>query len=198
MNKIKKGGHEREDIPHYHNMLKLPNGKTVTLSSAEHCVSAPATNSCPEVKSWDVQELIDTIKYHLSDTDKTFTIFIGVYEDNEEQNGPITYYKIISSNGIQGVPIYTKLRDLRFGTQSLKRYVGIQPFIVVYQDELNNTKYDYLQHALNSRVAEEGEKDTNELNTRPSTPTGIGGRRIKTRRQRTRRQRTKRNKISKK
>ena len=40
-----------------------------------------------------------------------------------------------------------------------------------YYDELNNTKYDYLQHALNARVAEEGEKDPNELDTRPSTPT---------------------------
>ena len=172
MNKIKKGGgHEREDIPHYHNMLKLPNGKTVTLSSAEHCVSAPATNSCTEVKSWDVQELIDTIKYHLSDTDKTFTIFIGIYEDNEKQNGPITYYKIILSDKPNEIQEDTKLRDLRFGTQSLKRYVGFQPFIVVYYDELNNTKYDYLQHAINARVAEEEEKNPNELDTRPSTPT---------------------------
>ena len=65
MTKIKKGGHEREDVPHYHNMLKLPNGKIVNLSFAEHCVSAPATGSCPEVKSCDIKELIDTIKYRL-------------------------------------------------------------------------------------------------------------------------------------
>jgi hypothetical protein len=166
MTKINKGGHEREDVPHYHNTVKLPNGKTINLSSAEHCVSAPATVSCSEVKSWDVKELIDTIKYHLSNTDKNLTIFIGIYEDNEEQNGQITYYKIISSNGSQVIPINTKLRDLRFGAQSLKRFVGIQPFIVLYNDELNNEKYIYLNDALVARVAEEKEKNPNE----PSTP----------------------------
>jgi hypothetical protein len=152
MNNIYKGGHDREDLPHYHNMVKLPNGKVINLSSAEHCVSAPATESCSAIKSWTVEDLIDAIKYHLEgnrfNPDKPFTTFIGIYEDNYNQTGPITYYKIMSSDGSQGVPTTTKLRNIRFGTQELKRETSIKPFIVVYDDDNNNEKYNYLHCSL--------------------------------------------------
>lgn len=185
-NKIKYGGHQREDVPHYHNRIKLPSGKIMDLSPAEHCVSSPElpipigtthTGKTCAVKSYKLKNLFQDAEYFIP-PERPFTIFLGINEDNEKQTGPLTYYRIASSDdpeGINGLPFTTKLRDIRFETEgvskSLRRSWSLNPFIAVYNDEFTLPKYDYLQDHLQARIAMEEEKNPME----PTTPEmGLG------------------------
>jgi hypothetical protein len=186
-NKIKYGGHQREDIPHYHNRIKLPSGKTMDLSPAEHCISSPElpipigkthTGATCAVKSYKLQNLFQDADYFIP-PGRPFTIFIGINEDNDTQTGPLTYFRIASSDdpeGIHGLPFTTKLRDIRFEKEgelpkSLRRSWSLNPFIAVYNDEFTLPKNEYLHHHLQARIAMEEEKNPME----PTTPDmGLG------------------------
>lgn len=182
------GVHTREDVPHYHYFVKYPNGSTRHVSEAQHCVSAPAktlpkgqtvyTDKTCAVESWKLKTLIDTIKENMLtdfrvplDIEKPFSIFVAP----EINTKPLTYFKIYS-DGLDILPLSTKLRDIRFdvpdvGTQTLRRSFSGNPFIVVYNEELTeDPKYDYLKEALDARVALTYEKNELEPDTQPPTP----------------------------
>lgn len=186
-NKIKYGGHQREEVPHYHNRIKLPSGKIMDLSPAEHCVSSPEipipigtthTGATCAVKSYKLNNLFQDAEYFIP-PERPFTIFIGINENNDKQTGPLTYYRIASSDdpeGIHGIPFTTKLRDIRFEKEGespkiLRRGWSMNPFIAVYNDEFTLEKYKYLHDHLQARIAMEEEHDPME----PTTPDmGLG------------------------
>lgn len=208
-NKIKYGGHQREDVSHYHGRIKLPSGKIQDLSPAEHCVSSPEipipigkthTGATCAVKSYKLQNLFEDADYFIP-PGRPFTIFIGINEDNDKQSGPLTYFRIASSDdpeGIHGLPFTTKLRDLRFEKEgelpkSLRRGWSLNPFIAVYNDEFSLEKYTYLQDHLQARTAMEEEKNPME----PNTPDMGLGRRMRHRKTRLTKRKSHKNKRTK-
>ena len=70
--KNKKGGHEHEDIPHYHLFVKFPNGKSKEIN-----VLFERSNLEKNINSANIQDLKNAVQdeFNMYEINKPFTLF---------------------------------------------------------------------------------------------------------------------------
>ncbi len=133
--RVKKGGHEREDVPHYHLIVQLPNGRRVELFA----LFAKSAKARPGINEIDVTSAtIGDLKTAIIDKEKGYSWDVTLNKsqpswimdpNNPGKTKPFTLFwkdKALLNND-------TKLRDIIVDGERLPLYTHskeIEPIVI--------------------------------------------------------------------
>ena len=158
--RVKKGGHEREDVPHYHLIVQLPNGRRVELFA----LFAKSAKARPGINEIDVTSAtIGDLKTAIIDKEKGYSWDVTLNKsqpswimdpNNPGKTKPFTLFwkgKALLDDNM-------KIREIIVDNQRLPLHIhskDIAPIILVLNEDL-----EYPSIVETERVKNEDFKDT--------------------------------------